>query len=92
MSKQSIIINIEKDGNANCVWTDNLPLDSLGILNVKRASTVEFNDASQEWEVRFIDPNSPNSPGAVFFSHKSRAACLQWEVETINQKLTAGIY
>ena len=76
------VIDIAPDGTARCLWNENLPLDSLGRLEVERASTVEFNPVSQEWEVRLA-----SNPGRVAFAHKSRAACIAWEVETFNQKL-----
>lgn len=76
------VITIANDGSVECLWTEAIPLDSLGTLNVKRASNVEFNEASQEWEVKLA-----TSPDAVAFSHTSRAQCIAWEVETINDQL-----
>ena len=76
------ILTIDAEGTVECLWTEALPLESLGPLTVKRASNIEFNDATQEWEVRLAD-----NPQAVAFTNKSRAACVAWEIETINQKL-----
>ena len=52
--------------------------DELGALDVHRASQVEFNPAEQVWEVRLT-----SNPGAVAFSHSSRAICLHWEREAL---------
>jgi hypothetical protein len=45
---------------------------------MQRASTVEFNEATQLWEVRV--PRSLGPKTYVLFSHKSRETCLKWEV------------
>ncbi|MEI8289555.1 MAG: hypothetical protein WCH99_08770 [Verrucomicrobiota bacterium] len=79
------VLSIAPDGSVECLWTEAIPLESLGTLTVKRASNVEFNEASQEWEVILA-----TAPDVVAFSHKSRAACIAWEVETINERLLDG--
>lgn len=76
------VLSIAPDGSIETLWTEAIPLESLGTLRVKRASLVEFNEVSQEWEVRLC-PNTED----VVFSHKSRAACIAWEIETINAQL-----
>lgn len=62
-------------GFCRTLWNDVLDLRALGDCQVQRASTVEFNAASQEWEVRL--------PGAdtALFSHPLRSTCLDWETE-----------
>lgn len=79
-----IVISVASDGTARCLWTEDLPLAELGELSVQRASHVEFNDASQQWEVRF--------PGQSFaaFRNSSRAVCLEWEHQEINRQLLEG--
>lgn len=79
----SAVINIRPDGTMQCLWTDSLPLHEFGELHVKRASTIEFNTDKQAWEVRMEGSNT------VVFSHASRAICVAWEIETINQQLIA---
>jgi len=46
-------------------------------LEVRRATTIEFNPEKQQWEVR--DPNN-----ALLFTNKSRAVCLAWEQQHFN--------
>lgn len=76
------VLSIAPDGSVECLWTEAIPLESLGTLKVKRASNVEFNDDAQQWEVRLAD-----SPDVVAFAHCSREICIAWEIETINKQL-----
>jgi len=71
-------ITFRPDGAVSCLWTDLIPLHELGHLEVKRASTIEFNPAQQVWEVRLT-----SDPGTVAFSHVSRAICLDWERQAL---------
>ncbi len=63
-------INFNPDGTAECLHSDLIPLQTLGRLEVKRLSRVEFDIRSQEWEV---------VTKACLFRHPSRAECLSWE-------------
>jgi hypothetical protein len=78
MNPTNHVINFASDGTAHCLWTDIVPLQELGLLNVERASQVEFNPSKQVWEVRLT-----SNPGAVAFSHSSRETCLHWEREAL---------
>jgi hypothetical protein len=68
------IITIAPDGTVRCLWTDAIPLQVLGRLEVQRASTIEFDPSAQRWEVRLA-----SKPEVVAFSHASRETCLDWE-------------
>ncbi len=70
------VITFAADGAARCLWTEAVPLHELGRLEVHRASNIEFNNATQHWEV--ID-----SKEKVRFFARSRAACLEWEQENL---------
>jgi len=72
------VITFAADGTARCLWTEAVPLQELGILDVHRASQVEFNPSKQVWEVRLA-----SNPAEVAFSHSSRAVCLHWEREAL---------
>jgi hypothetical protein len=76
------VIQFTPDGTARAVYTEELPLADLGTMTIKRASTVEFNPATQQWEVRFTQ-----DPGNVVYASPSRAACVRWEVEQLNAAL-----
>jgi hypothetical protein len=75
-------ITFAPDGTARCLWMETVPLQELGRLAIERASTVEFNLATQVWEVRLA-----STPGAVAFAHLSRETCLEWERRTLNALL-----
>lgn len=51
---------------------DAISLHELGRLEITQASTIEFNNASQKWEVK-------DRRGKVRFFSRSRSACLDWE-------------
>ena len=75
------ILSFDASGVGHCLWNEAVPLAEIGTLTVERASSVEFNPATQQWEVRW-----PDSPSVVF-SHASRAECIRWEIETLNERL-----
>lgn len=75
------IFTFHETGNCTTLWTEQIPLEELGQLEISRASTIEFNSDKQEWEVRFSNSRD------VVFSNKSRAACIAWEIETLNGKV-----
>ena len=60
------------EGTATCLYTELIDLRSLGRLNISRATTIEFNNATQHWEVM-------DRRGRVAFFARSRQACLDWE-------------
>ena len=66
------IISFHPDGTAQCLWTEALPLHELGRLEIHRATNIEFNNATQHWEVK-------DRKGKVRFISRSRSACLEWE-------------
>ena len=79
MNTTNHTITFDLDGSAHCLWTEAVPLHELGQLDIHRASQIEFNPLSQEWEVRL-----ESNPTAVAFSHVSRSVCLCWEREHID--------
>ncbi len=73
-------ITFKPDGTARCLWTEAVPLHELGRLEITRATNIDFNNATQQWEV--IDTN-----GRVRFFARSRAACLGWEQHNMQPNL-----
>ena len=72
------VLTFDAQGTVQCLHTDVIPLQSLGTMEVHRASTLEFNPATQQWEVR-------DNGGQVLFSDPSRSCCLGWELAHFNR-------
>jgi hypothetical protein len=72
----TIQISFHIDGTAHCLWTEALPLHELGRLEITRASNIEFNNATQHWEVK-------DRLGKVRYIAKFRAACLEWKHQNL---------
>jgi len=68
----NINIQFNPNGSAHCLWTEALPLHELGRLEITRASTIEFNNSTQHWEVK-------DRKGRIRFIARSRNQCLEWE-------------
>ncbi len=66
------VITFDPAGNRHCLFTEAIDLSALGTLEIVRASTIEFNNAAQSWEVK-------STEGVLLFSNPSRQACLDWE-------------
>jgi hypothetical protein len=59
-------------GNGHCLFTELIDLFALGTLDIHRASSIEFNNVTQLWELK-------DTAGGLLFSDPSRSACLDWE-------------
>ena len=73
------VMTFTSDGTAHCLYHEAIDLRTLGVLEIRRASEVEFNPATQVWEVR-----TPGAPQTVLFSHRSRQECLDWERQNLS--------
>ena len=73
----TIVLKFDSSGLGQCLYTELIDLSSIGSLELRQASSIEFNQDQQEWEVR--DPK-----GALLFSNKSRAVCQAWEQQHFN--------
>lgn len=81
------VMSFSPDGTVRTLWTDALPLATLGPVKVERASQIEFNNSTRRWEVRFADTCAVDGYGPVVYSSYSRHECVNWEVRTITEKL-----
>ena len=70
--KAEAVLTFNPDGTAGGLFTEAIPLHLLGRLSIRRASTIEFDDAAQNWVVR-----SPE--GVQLYQSPSRQQCLDWE-------------
>ena len=57
---------------------DSVAFTTCRVVPTSQASQVEFNPSEQVWEVRLA-----SNPGVVAFSHVSRATCVAWEREAL---------
>lgn len=73
------VLTFNKDGTAHGLYTEAISLHALGRLSVQRASTIEFDNSTQEWVVR-----SPS--GAELFRDPVRRRCLDWERDYFNNR------
>lgn len=67
------------DGKGRCLYSEIIDLSGIGPLSMRRATTIEFDNAIQHWVVR--DPD-----GTELFSNPSRQVCLDWEREHLEQQ------
>lgn len=72
-----LVLTIKNNGEAGCLYSELIDLSSIGLLEVSRASNIEFNHQKQRWEVQ--------TGGKVLFSNSSRAVCQAWEIQHFNR-------
>jgi hypothetical protein len=73
-----MILDFAPGGHVRHLHTELLDTSFLGPTTaITRASEVEPNPQTLEWEVR------PVGSSTVLFTHPSRSACLAWEDEHI---------
>lgn len=66
------VLRFHADGRGSGLYTEAIDLQTIGTLQVDRASRVEFNGSTQQWEVTDLN-------GIRLFKHSSRQRCLDWE-------------
>lgn len=84
-----IKLRITPDGRIRGLWSDEVQLCELGVVRVRRASHVEFDDRQQCWCVRDASPKPRLSHwlnrllrrpiGLVLHKAATRAVALAWE-------------
>ena len=72
------VLTFDTNGTGRCLHTDVIPLQTIGTLEVQRASNIEFNASTQQWEV--VDAS-----GNQLFADASRSRCVDWEVAEFNR-------
>ena len=72
------VLTFTANGEGHGLYTEAIELAAIGRLTIRRATTIEFSETSQQWEVR-------DAGGALLHSHPSREICLEWEHRHFNQ-------
>lgn len=72
------VLTFRPDGDVTGLYTEAIPLTEIGSLRITRATSIEFNNNNQLWELK-------DTEGKVLFENQSRAVCLAWEQEHFNQ-------
>ncbi len=78
MKRRMWVLRFDPTGDGHCLYTEAVDLTSIGSLQIARASSIEFNQQRQKWEVK-------NSEGQVLVADSSRQACLDWEHQYFNR-------
>jgi hypothetical protein len=72
------VLTIDPQGVVTGLYTEMIELQSLGPLEITRATSIEFNGQKQQWEVKDLNQH-------LLFSHASRSVCLAWEQQHFNR-------
>jgi hypothetical protein len=67
-------LRITPEGRICGLWSDDVPLTELGVVQVWRASHVEFDVRLQRWCVKYAGGN-----GDILYHSMTRAGALAWE-------------
>lgn len=75
MTEQTIaVLEICENGNIHCLYTDKIDLFAIGrVVDVRKASNVEFNEVEQVWEVLCLE-------GEVLYKNTNREKAIDWEI------------
>jgi hypothetical protein len=73
-----VVLTFDSAGRGSCLYSELIDLRSIGSLEVTRATTIEFNNITQFWEVKDVR-------GTVLFFSRSRTICLAWEQQEFNR-------
>ena len=71
-------LTFDSKGEGHALYTEAIDLGALGRLEIQRATTIEFHNERQVWEVKDLE-------GEILFTDPSRLACLHWEHEQFNR-------
>lgn len=71
-------LTFDTHGIVRGLYGEAIDLRSLGPLVLRRASVIEFNHATQQWEVYCARDRR------LLFTHPSRDSCLAWEQRNLS--------
>lgn len=76
-----IVVKFRTNGTVLALHDDDINMQGIGRVLVKRASTIEYNHDKDEWEVILAGGKHPS------FSHGSRNECLRWERSHLQESM-----
>lgn len=71
-------LTFDTHGTVRGLYGEAIDLRALGPLSLRRASFIEFNHTTQQWEV------CSSRDRRLLFTHPSRDTCLTWEEENLS--------
>ena len=74
----ALAITFDTAGTGHCLYSEVIPLQTIGRLSCRRATDIEFHAETQRWQVRHADDRK------LLFSDPSRDRCLKWERENLD--------
>ena len=78
-----IVLKLSKDGTVHGLYNEVVDFRSLGHVNTRRISNVEWSDEKQEWEVLLAD-------GTVLGYYKDRSEAIRQEITYLNERIRKG--
>ena len=72
------VLRFDATGTGHAFFTEAIDLSAIGRLEISRATTLEFHNERQVWEVK-------DGEGLILFADPSRSVCLHWEHEHFNR-------
>lgn len=74
----TVTFEVNEDGDLEGLYTDDIDLFSIGrVIDVKKASNVEFNESRQVWQVFSMS-------GRILYENRSRDVAIEWEIKTFS--------
>jgi hypothetical protein len=68
-----MVLTFDKKGNGHCLYGELVDLRAIGTLSCRRASHIEFDEETQQWQALSPDRQT------VLFHDPLRTVCEDWE-------------
>lgn len=84
------IVSIDPTGVVRCTYGDDMAetLREMGVLDVQRASNIEFDNVAQGWLVFMTENKSLDIPAFNVGPFQKREDALRWETRYIESRLS----
>lgn len=75
-----VVFIIDKNGDIHGLYTETIDFDLVGQVSIHRASSVEFNNDTKQWDVHLEN-------GTYICSRRTRSEAIEAEVEYLHSQL-----